>query len=52
VNKHVGLTGHRPVIAGAVLAGNGPDAIRIGVMLLRAAAYYFTLAVIDMRMAA
>ena len=27
-----------PVIAGAVLAANGPDAIRIGVLLPRAAA--------------
>jgi len=40
------------VITGAVLAANGPDAIRIGVMLPRAAAYDFALAVIGMRMAA
>jgi len=40
------------MIAGAVLAANGPDAIRIGVMLPRAAAYDFALAVIGMRMAA
>ena len=26
-NKHVGLTGRWPVIAGAVLAANGPDVI-------------------------
>lgn len=41
-----------PVIAGAVLAANGPDAIRIGVMLPCAAAYGFALAVIGVRMAA
>jgi hypothetical protein len=40
------------MIAGAVLAANGPGAIRIGVMLPRAAAYGFALAVIGMRMAA
>ena len=51
-NKHVGLTGYRLTIAGAVLAANGPDAIRIGVMLPRAAAYDFALAVIGARMAA
>ena len=38
--------------AGAVLAANGPAAIRIGVMLPRAAAYDFALAVIGVRMAA
>jgi ABC-2 type transport system permease protein len=41
-----------PVIAGAVLAANGPDAIRIGVMLPCAAAYGFALAVIGVRLAA
>ena len=41
-----------PVIAGAVLAASGPDAIRIGVMLPGAAAYGFALAVIGVRMAA
>jgi hypothetical protein len=41
-----------PVIVGAVLAANGPDAIRIGVMLPCAAAYGFALAVIGVRMAA
>ena len=40
-----------PVIVGAVLAANGPDAIRIGVMLPCAAAYGFALAVIGMRLA-
>ena len=51
-NKHVGLTGRWPVIAGAVLAANGPAAIRIWVMLPRAAAYDCALAVIGARMAA
>ncbi len=41
-----------PVIAGAVLAANAPDAIRIGVMLPCAAAYGFALAVTGVRMAA
>lgn len=41
-----------PVIAGAVLAANEPDAIRIGVMLPCAAAYGFALAVIGVRLAA
>jgi ABC-2 type transport system permease protein len=41
-----------PVIAGAMLAANGPDAIRIGVMLPCAAAYGFALAVIGVRLAA
>ena len=41
-----------PVIVGAVLAANGPDAIRIGVMLPSAAAYGFALAVIGVRLAA
>ena len=41
-----------PVIVGAVLAANGPDAIRIGVMLPCAAVYGFALAVIGVRMAA
>jgi len=41
-----------PVIAGAVLAANGPDAIRIGVMVPCAAAYGFALAVIGVRLAA
>jgi ABC-2 type transport system permease protein len=41
-----------PVIAGAVLAANGPDVIRIGVMLPCAAAYGFALAVIGVRLAA
>jgi hypothetical protein len=40
------------VIAGTALAANWPDAIQIGVMLPRAAAYGFALAVIGMRMAA
>jgi len=39
------------VIVGAVLAVNGPDAIRIGV-LPGAAAYGFALAVIGVRLAA
>jgi len=41
-----------PVIIGAVLAANGPDAIRIGVMLPCAAAYGFALAIIGVRLAA
>ena len=41
-----------PVIVGAVLAANGPYAIRIGVMLPCAAAYGFALAVIGVRLAA
>ena len=41
-----------PVIAGAVLAANGPDAIRIGVLLPCAVAYGFALAVIGVRLAA
>jgi ABC-2 type transport system permease protein len=41
-----------PVIAGAVLAANGPDAIRVGAMLPCAAAYGFALAVIGVRLAA
>jgi hypothetical protein len=41
-----------PVIVGAVLAANGPDAIRIGVMLPCAAAYGFALAVAGVRLAA
>jgi ABC-2 type transport system permease protein len=41
-----------PVIAGAVLAANGPAAIRIGVLLPGAAAYGFALAVIGVRLAA
>jgi len=41
-----------PVIVGAVLAANGPDAIRIGVVLPCAAAYGFALAVIGVRLAA
>ena len=41
-----------PVIAGAVLAANGPDAIRIGVMLPSAAAYGFALAFAGVRLAA
>jgi len=41
-----------PVIAGAVLAANGPDVIRIGVLLPCSAAYGFALAVIGVRMAA
>jgi NADPH-dependent 2,4-dienoyl-CoA reductase/sulfur reductase-like enzyme len=41
-----------PVIAGAVLAANGPGAIRIGVMLPCAAAYGFALAVAGVRLAA
>lgn len=46
------LPGTWPVIAGTALAANWPDAIQIGVMLPRAAAYGFALAVIGMRMAA
>jgi ABC-2 type transport system permease protein len=41
-----------PVIVGVVLTANGPDAIRIGVMLPCAAAYGFALAVIGVRVAA
>jgi hypothetical protein len=41
-----------PVIVGAVLVANGPDAIRIGVLLPCAAAYGFALAVIGVRLAA
>ena len=41
-----------PVIAGATLAANGPDAIRIGVMLPCAAVYGLALAVIGVRLAA
>jgi ABC-2 type transport system permease protein len=41
-----------PVIAGAVLAANGPDAIRIGVVLPGAAGYGFALAVAGVRLAA
>jgi ABC-2 type transport system permease protein len=41
-----------PVIAGAVLAANGPDAIRIGVMLPCAALYGLALAVAGVRLAA
>jgi len=41
-----------PVIVGVVLAANGPDAIRIGVMLPCAAVYGFALAVAGVRMAA
>ncbi|MGH3175195.1 MAG: hypothetical protein ACRDPF_15185, partial [Streptosporangiaceae bacterium] len=41
-----------PVIVGAVLAANGPDAIRIGVIVPCAAAYGFVLAVIGVRLAA
>jgi hypothetical protein len=41
-----------PVIVGAVLAANGPDAIRIGVMLPCAAGYDFALAVIGVWLAA
>ena len=37
-------------VAGAVLTANRPDAIRIGVMLPRAAAYGFARAVIGVRM--
>ena len=46
------LPGTWPVIAGAALAANWQDAIQIGVMLPRAAAHGFALAVIGMRMAA
>jgi ABC-2 type transport system permease protein len=41
-----------PVIIGAVLAANGPDAIRIGVLLPCAAVYGFALAVAGVRLAA
>jgi ABC-2 type transport system permease protein len=41
-----------PVIVGAVLAANGPAAIRIGVMLPCAAGYGFALAVVGVRSAA
>ena len=41
-----------PVIVGAVLAANGPDAIRIGVLLPCAAVYGFALAVVGVRLAA
>ena len=41
-----------PVIAGVVLAANGPDAIRIGVMLPCAAVYGFALTVVGVRQAA
>lgn len=41
-----------PVIAGAVLAGNGPAVIRIGVMLPCAAVYGFALALAGVRLAA
>jgi ABC-2 type transport system permease protein len=41
-----------PVIVGAVLTANGPDAIRIGVMLPCAAVYGFALAVVGVRLAA
>ncbi len=41
-----------PVIAAAVLAANGPDAIRIGVMLPCAAVYGFALAAAGVRLAA
>jgi len=41
-----------PVIAGTVLAANGPDAIRIGVMLPCAAVYGFALALAGVRLAA
>ena len=41
-----------PVIVGVVLAANGPDAIRIGVLLPCAAVYGFALALIGVRMAA
>jgi ABC-2 type transport system permease protein len=41
-----------PVIVGAVLAANGPVAIRIGVMVPCAAVYGFGLAVVGVRMAA
>ena len=39
-----------PAVAGAVLTANSPDAIRIGVMPPRAAAYGFARAVIGVRM--
>jgi len=41
-----------PVIIGAVLAANGPNAIRIGVVLPCAAVYGFALAVAGVRLAA
>ena len=41
-----------PVIVGAVLAANGPEAIRIGVLLPCAAVYGFALATIGVRLAA
>jgi hypothetical protein len=41
-----------PVIAGAVLAANESDAIRIGVLLPSAAVYSFALAVVGVRLAA
>jgi ABC-2 type transport system permease protein len=41
-----------PVIVGVVLVANGPDAIRIGVMLPCAAIYGFVLAVAGVRLAA
>ena len=41
-----------PVIVAALLTANGPDVIRIGVVLPCAAAYGFALAVIGVRMAA
>jgi ABC-2 type transport system permease protein len=41
-----------PVIIGAVLAANGPNAIRIGVVLPGAAVYGFALAVAGVRLAA
>jgi hypothetical protein len=41
-----------PVIVGAVLAADGPGAVRTGVMLPWAAAYGFALAVVGVRLAA
>jgi len=41
-----------PAIVGAVLAANGPDAIRIGVLVPCAAVYGFALALIGVRLAA
>jgi ABC-2 type transport system permease protein len=41
-----------PVIVGVVLAANGPDTIRIGVLLPCAAVYGFALAAIGVRLAA
>jgi ABC-2 type transport system permease protein len=41
-----------PAIAGVVLAANGPDTIRLGVLLPCAAVYGFVLATIGVRMAA